>query len=346
MIWRRFSLLVLGAAALGLVVTSGTAAAEKIALTSQTEKGQVGTFTVDTDAHLVTYELNPDVVGKKSVVRIHGWAPKGWDSRPLLEINPGRSLTGVWRYRPQEEPNVLSGLSYVTVTPVGRKQVSLRAQLVQEESAVAQFPMEPASMTMAGTCHLPYLAIANVVNGSEAQMEPAQVQMFRSAPGDRDHDGLRDMDLAVQVRVGGGYVPGLGHIDIELINEQNPGRVEALSPNSDFPARMTMTIKKRYITPVGTFVGDPETYSAIINSIPPYGAELQPQDSLLHLYDEQTGAVVGTFQPGVVVPLFYVAPPEFPGPLASTPKPASVAKARLEKARTEKMHSTRAVSRK
>lgn len=335
---QRSLCLALCTAVMLALALSGAAFAEKIVMTAETDRGSIGTFTVDTETHSVAYELNPDMVGgKRNVVRIHGWAPAGWDSKPLLEINPNRSLSGVWHYRPEDEANVLDGLAYITLSGQGRQRgETVRAQIEPGDRAVMRFPEETGLMTMAGTCNVA-TSLSGVVENAVAQMDPAQVRMERSAPGDRDKDGLRDITLAVQVRVGGGYVPGLGRMEVELINDKNPGFVEALSPDADFPARMTMTIAKRYITPVGTFVGEAETYTAIVHSLPPFGVELTPTSDSLRLFDEKTGEVVGTFRPGNVIPLFHVAESKFPGPLAGTaPTPAPVTKASVDKGRARR----------
>ena len=303
--------LVLAAAVL-LVAMPATAA--QLSMTAELASPEsalssLATFVLDTDAHTLSYELAPEVREQRGVnARILGFAPPGWDAKTLVEVP--RSGSGVWQYPPVEEENILDGLAYLTVNLGGE---TVRAQIELVDKPVSQFPNDVATVDMAGTCNSPTISITRVAEHARVDMQPAQVRMIRGASRDSDHNGLRDVDLNVAVRVGGAYVEGLGHIDVEMLGDHNPARVEALQRGSDFPAVMTMTLRKRYITPVGTFVGETEYYrSNPIDRFPPFGSELLPVNASIRLLDEKTGEVAGELTLGPITPLYHVHPSVYP----------------------------------
>lgn len=244
--------------------------------------------------------------------RLHGFAPAGWEtgSSPLATISVDRLRDGWdWSFGKEYQRGVAAGLAYLKLPAQALTGGVLRAQLVPRAEEEETFPEIPGSTEMAGGCH-GKLVIAGTKDTLDVQFEPAQVRIARGAP--ETVDGKRTVRLGIEIRVGGAFVPTVGSVDVEVLPEVNPGSVVPLGEDSDFPATMTMRIRKRYVTPVGPLLGEVEEYAGEIKSFPPYGAALEPVTKKVKLFNEDSGQEVATFFPGTVTPLFPLDPMDFP----------------------------------
>lgn len=177
----------------------------------------------------------------------------------------------------------------------------------------ADFPPEEGYTAMVGSCH-ESVHIWDVTPGIvPVDVDPVNACMSRSAPGDFDGDGLREVNLNLEIREEHAYIEGIGDITIDLSGVDQPGHVEALGTGSDFPAWMELRPTTVFITPIGKFYADQETYAAEINAFPPAGVHLlAPPGAELALRDEQ-GVQVGVMYPVSVEVGEEIPPWEFPG---------------------------------
>lgn len=212
------------------LIASAANAAE-INLVARAGSAVIGTFALDPTANVVSYDFGPAPVAldKQPRAVIHGYAPMGYDTVARVELDLSRSLRGMWRYPETEERNILDGLAYVVVT--SRRGIATRAQITRQNAPAPIFPSEPVDMLMKGGCHL-LIDIPQFLQGVKAEMEPATVRMHLGSVGDHDGDGLRDVPLSIDVRKGGGYVPGLGHVEVQVVGDANVGEIEASSTNA------------------------------------------------------------------------------------------------------------------
>ena len=270
----------------------------------------LATFTVDTGKNVVAIHIEDAVAARGGIARIHGFAPEGWAAECLMEIPLNGVQDETWNYTGSQELNILGGLAYLTVQePAANTPV--RGQIVSTQPMEVTFPQVLSVVDTAGTCHLS-MQLFDVLDKVEVDMEPAQVQIIRGLPRDGQNQPNREIPLGITVRVGGGYAPGMGHFEAEMLGDYNPGLVTAQSPDQDFPAQMTFSLRKRYITPFGTFLTEKEEYLApVITRFPPWGVELMPTQERVRLLDEVTGEHVGYLYPGAIVPLFYAESPMF-----------------------------------
>jgi hypothetical protein len=244
-------------------------------------------------------------------IELRGFVPIGWETgaAPLARLHLAPAgQDAIWFYPPDAEISLRAGLAYLHVTsPAAGLQ--LRAQVLPETPQLASFPDVGGIVETAGGCN-GKLALPSGET-VDVQFEPAQVRIVRGPP--QQTEGGRSVPLAVDIRVGSAFVPGIGTIAVEVIPDANPGVVTAGSAESDFPAEMVLRIRKRYRTPMGTLLGDVEEYrNPAIESFPPYGARLEPVQERIALRDEATGEKVADFMPGAVVPLFPVTGGVFP----------------------------------
>lgn len=284
------------------------------------DQATIGTFEIDTDSNLLRYEINPDLVDDEDLtVTIMGFAPSGWQGTPLLSIT-GDALpaSGIWHFSEVQQKNLVAGLAYVDGRSTRNPDERFRAQIRPRIPIPNTFPARPGTVFTAGGCQ-GRVTIFGVVDDVIIDMDTAQVTLVRGAPADTDGDGRRDVAITVEVRVGGGFIPGVGRVDVEMFGEASPALVEALTPDADFPARMTFELRKRYTTAFGTFISETEVYLApSISSFPPFGQKLYPTQSQVRLLDEKTGRHVGNLVPGTIVPLFYLDRSTYP--LRTLPK--------------------------
>lgn len=274
------------------------------------EYQRVGSFIVDTLETTMTYELLEEFASDERDVKIHGFVPRGWSTDPVFEI-PSAGREGSWRYEEWQEKNILAGLSYLTIRPRKGDGPILRAQLEPlglPEPSLEDFVTVTA---LAGSCQTS-VSFPGAGTDIPIEMEPAQVILARTAAQETD-TGHREQIIGCAVRVGGGEVPGIGRIEIQMFGEENPGHIISMQKEADFPARMTLDVRKRYITPLGNFYSDREEFMAEnIQRFPPFGVKFTPIQPTVPLRDEKTGEVVGELKLGWLVPLCYVDAANFP----------------------------------
>jgi len=276
--------------------------------------GQLATFALDTERQMLKYDIadwiktTPDL---EAVAYLHGFAPPGWESAIIRRIDLAATKSGELDFNEADMKNFRAGLAYVTVhskrLPTGR----VRGQIKSTEPPTTMFPNSAESTLGDGKCFAK-LTIFGVVDQAELEMDSAQVAIMRLAPGDSNGNGRRDVVLKANIEMGGGYCPGIGQIDIKMLGVC-PGMVEARQIDTDFPADMTLKLHKKYITPIGTFVGEEEPFKATnITAFPPFGAYLYPQVEKVRLLDEKTKKHVGYLHLGTVVQVSHIDPHEFP----------------------------------
>lgn len=267
----------------------------------------LGQFVVNTATNQVAYTLTAELArGDGLRARICGFAPRMWDADPLCELTNG---SGVWSYSESDEANILAGLAYVEVMSNGAGVALARGQLEPPVKPGAHFPAAPETSRILGTCERT-LTMFGLFDRVTVAMEPAIVTIIRSPIG-RTSDGRQRVQLDFRAECDGGTVPGLARVGIEVVPQG--GIVESHHPHSDFPATMTMSLRMRYLTPLGKFITDTETYSAErIDEFPPFGVELFPAGTCVRVLEEQSGRHVGDEYLGPLVGLFHLSAPTVP----------------------------------
>ncbi|HYG83183.1 MAG TPA: hypothetical protein VD861_22485, partial [Pyrinomonadaceae bacterium] len=167
---------------------------------------------------------------------------------------------------------------------------------------------------IAGSCQSS-LTVNGILTDVPMDMAPAQVLMARTGAV-KNAKGRLEQTIGCAVRVGDAKVPGLGRVEIKMFGDENPGTVESMTAKSDFPARMTLDVHKRYLTPIGNFFTDTEQFIAEnIERFPPFGVRFKPVVEKAPLKHENTGKEVGYIKLGWLVPLFLLGPDDFPSKL-------------------------------
>lgn len=264
----------------------------------------VGEFVVNTVDKTVTFSLHKGLA--ESRVSVHGFVPEGWLTDPIFTLEPGQT-SGVWNYKRGQVENILAGLAYVNVrTPSDHL---LTAQIVPEVQDEPKFEDFVTLTAMAGQCQ-GEMTLNGHFEDVRMELEPAQVIIARSGASINE-DGRRQQILGCSVRVGGAHVKGLGRIEIGMFGRQNPGLIVAETPDSDFPAKMTLDVTKSYITPFGDFYRDNELFEASgIMSFPPFGKKFFATDPIAPIRNVRSNEVIGHIKLGWLVPLCYLDPEE------------------------------------
>jgi hypothetical protein len=260
---------------------------------------------------LLTCRLAPEL-SARGPVRLRGFAPPGWSADVLWE--PGPEGADAWRCGDEEARNLLAGLSWLEAGGAGSAGNGARYRVQPRTPEAPRFPSQPVRSRLLGTCDREMSLDPSPVR-VVVEMDPAVVSIVR-IPGDTA--GRVRLEYAVQCS--GGTVPGMGHVDVEVL--PLPGSVESLQRSSDFPARMTLPMRMRYLTPYGRVLSDVETFEARIDEFPPFGVELQPTQAEVRLVHEESGRAVGREYLGPLVALFHL---DRPLPPARIPTRAAVA---------------------
>ncbi|UFW90546.1 hypothetical protein BjapCC829_19225 [Bradyrhizobium barranii] len=276
---------------------------------------ELSSIVVDTLSHTLEYVLHPNLALQRTTLAIHGFVPPGWSTVEITRL-PNTSQNGVWQFDEWQTKNILAGLSYITATfDDGR---SVRAQIEQQNPQAAVFEDYVTLGGITGACATT-ITIPGVCQDLPLAMEPAQVLMARSAASTMP-DGRREQTIGCAIRVGGAQAPGIGRLEIQMYQDENPGHIVSMQSGADFPARMTLDVRKRYITPMGTFYSEREEFEAVnIERFPPFGVKFTPIKPTAALKDEKTGAEVGHINLGWLVPLCYLDPANFPPKAFPTP---------------------------
>jgi hypothetical protein len=270
----------------------------------------LGRFFVDPQNHTVEYSISPEM--ESYGLAIHGFAPRGWATGPLLQL-PAGQLNGVWDYPSHETRNVLAGLAYLKAVPLQEGATTVRAQIEPTSRETPQFEDFVSTTFIAGECQ-GAMSVFGKFENVMMDMEPAQVIIART-PARELPDGRREQELGCALRVGGSDIPGLGRVEIGMYGDRNPGYIISMHPGSDFPARMTLDVRKSYITTAGTFYRDNEEFVAEnIPRFPPFGVRFTPVEPIAPLREAATGEIVGQIHLHWLVPLCYVDPSVFPSP--------------------------------
>lgn len=285
--------------------------AEFEALTMQTDyeaPRSMGRFLIDPQKHTVEYTLSPELADHR--MAIHGFVPRGWATDLLLQLPEGQ-LNGVMDYPSHETRNILAGLAYLKAIPRQEGAIPIRAQIEPVSRDVPQFEDFVSTTFMQGACQGAMTVFGRFENVL-MNMEPAQVIIART-PARELSDGRREQELGCALRVGGSEIPGLGRVEIGMYGDRNPGHIISMHPGSDFPARMTLDVRKSYVTSAGTFYRDNEEFVAEnIMRFPPFGVRFSPVEPIAPLRDAATGEIVGQIHLHWLVPLCYVDPSVFP----------------------------------
>ncbi|WP_172746831.1 hypothetical protein [Neorhizobium sp. T25_13] len=278
----------------------------------------LGKFSINTIDKVVDFDLPQEF--SKHKVMVHGFVPKGWKTDALWELEPGKR-TGSWSYSRAQERNIVEGLSYISVQDRASGRTVASVQIEPDQAVAPKFENFVTITAMAGQCAA-MMTIFGQFEDVEMKMEPAQVIIARSAAVTRS-DGLREQEIGCAIRVGGAEIQGLGKVQIGMFGAQNPGKITSMSPNTDFPARMSLDVGKSYITPVGDFYRDNEVFLAEgIQMFPPFGVKFNPVEPIAPLRNAQTGHIIGQIKLGWLVPLCYLDPgeTEFPSKAISNAK--------------------------
>jgi hypothetical protein len=275
----------------------------------------VATLVADTTSKAVSLTLNPSIPLDDVTLAVHGFAPRGWRTDPIASLPLTKaSATGVWNYTEAQEENILAGLSYLLVRSRKDGTLVLRAQIEQVERPEAKLEDHVTLTGLAGRCQS-RISIDGILNDVPMDMAPAQVLLARTGAS-RNKEGRLEQTIGCAVRVGDARVPGVGRVEIQMFGDENPGSVESMSAESDFPARMTLDVHKRYLTAFGTYYTDTEQFVAEnIERFPPFGVRFKPMIERAPLKSEQTQQVVGHITLGWLVPLFHLDRSDFPSKL-------------------------------
>lgn len=276
-----------------------------------TKEHNLGEFVVDPYQNTVTYSLPESIVSKDIDVNIFGYVPRGWVTKdPLLKI-PSKQTTGVWHYPEEQEKNILAGLAYLTIQPKDGSTPPLRVQIEPEIRPKAVFEDFVTVTALAGSCQTK-VTVDGILEDEPLVMEPAQVIIARTAAQNTEN-GNREQEIGCAVRVGGAFIDGIGKIEIGMFGTNNPGHIVSMKEDSDFPAKMTLDVRKHYITPIGTFYSNREEFFAEnIERFPPFGVKFTPVQETVPLLEEKSGNVVGELKLGWLVPLCYLDASTFP----------------------------------
>jgi hypothetical protein len=270
----------------------------------------LGRFVVNPYDNTITYTLPRGLVSEDVELHIHGYVPRGWITDSLVKL-PAKERVGVWHYPEEQEKNILAGLAYLRIQTKSGQEKAFRIQIEPINLPPAKFEDFVTVTPMAGACQ-GNGTIRGVVEDQPLIMEPAQVIIARSAARETE-DGRREQEIGCAVRVGGAFLPGVGKIEIGMFGTNNPGRIVSMQKGSDFPARMTLDVRKHYMTPFGTFYRDKEEFVAEnIMRFPPFGVKFTPIEPIAPLYEEKTGEIVGEIKLGWLVPLCYLDASNFP----------------------------------
>jgi hypothetical protein len=247
---------------------------------------------------LLTCRLTPEL-SARGPVRLRGFAPPGWSADVLWEPGPDANP---WRCGDEEARNLLAGLAWLeagsrAVAAESAERYRVRPRMPERP----RFPSQPVRSRLLGTCDREMSIDPSCVRVA-VEMEPAVVSIVR-IPG----DGPGRVRLEYTVQCSGGTVPGIGHVDVEVL--ALPGSVESLQQSPDFPARMTLPMRMRYLTPYGRVLSDVETFEARIDEFPPFGVELRPAQAEVRLVHEGSGRAVGREYLGPLVALFHIDRP-------------------------------------
>lgn len=266
----------------------------------------IGKFAVNTLDKVVTFELDPQLESYK--VAIHGFVPRGWKTDRLVELEPGQK-NGTWNYLRSQEKNILDGLAYLSIRAEGSESPEFTAQIEPDFREEPKFEDYVSITAMAGACQA-RMTIFGQFEDVEMVMEPAQVIIARSAAVTRS-DGRREQEIGCAIRVGGAYIEGIGRVEIGMFGDRNPGKIISMTSKSDFPARMTLDVRKSYISPAGSFYRDNEEFAADgIKRFPPFGVKFYPTEPIAPLREARTGKIVGQINLGWLVPLCHLDPGE------------------------------------
>jgi hypothetical protein len=275
----------------------------------------IAAVVADTDFKALSFEFAPWINLDDVSVSVHGFVPPGWRTDALASFPIGKTTsTGVWNYSEVNEKNILAGLSYFLVRSKANNAVLARAQIEPLERPAPKLEEFVTVTGLAGSCNSS-LSIAGFLNEVPMEMSPAQVLLARSAAV-RNPEGRLEQTIGCAVRVGDAQVPGVGRIAIQMFGDQNPGKVESMMSDSDFPARMILDVHKRYLTAFGNFFTDTEQFVADnIERFPPFGVRFKPIVEHAPLRNEVTREEVGYIKLGWLVPLFYLDRSDFPSKL-------------------------------
>lgn len=268
----------------------------------------LASITLDTLERTLEYQLSERLGPGFHQISIHGFAPPGWKTDPIYTL-PRGLRSGLWSFEEWQEKNILAGLSYFTATRADG--TSVRAQIEQSVKPAPEFENFVTLTALAGRCQTS-VTIPGIAENIPMDMEPAQVMMARTGATPTP-DGRREQTIGCAIRVGGAQVPGIGRVEIEMYQDENPGHIISMNAGSDFPARMTLDVRKRYVTPMGAFYSEREEFEANnIERFPPFGVRFTPVNPTAELKDEKTGQVVGHINLGWLVPLCYLDAANFP----------------------------------
>lgn len=275
----------------------------------------IATLVADTDAKAISIQTARWIPLDDTIITLHGFVPPGWrtdviSTLPLTKKTPN----AVFNYTEAQEKNILAGLSYFLVRSKVDGKVITRAQLEPTKPETPRLEDHVTLAKLAGSCQSS-LTITGLLTDVPMDMGPAQVLMARTGAV-RNAEGKLEQTIGCAVRVGDATVPNVGRVEIQMFGDDNPGKVESMSPKSDFPARMTLDVHKRYLTPFGNFYTDTEQFEAEnIERFPPFGVRFKPIVENAPLKNEKTGEEVGYIKLGWLVPLFHLEPQDFPSKL-------------------------------
>jgi hypothetical protein len=278
-------------------------------VSAASESDILARFVVNPHENTVTYTLSAEAAASSSV-HVHGYVPRGWITDPLMQLSEGQR-TGSWNYPQGDEKNILAGLAYLTIRSKNGQARVMRAQIERVSLPEPSFEEFVTVTMLAGECQ-GKMTVFGLLDDVPMKMEPAQVILART-PARQLADGRRDQEIGCAIRVGGADIPGVGRAEIGMFGDRNPGHIVSMKPGSDFPARMTLDVRKSYITPAGTFYRDNEEFFADnITRFPPFGVKFTPVEPIAPLRNARNGEIVGQIRLEWLVPLCYVDASEFP----------------------------------
>lgn len=115
--------------ALGNSFTATLNGAQEVPASASTATGS-GTFTIDTTANTLTFNITTTGVASETAAHIHGPAAAGANALPIFDLPLGASKIGTWTYSENLEADILAGRTYVNVHTTLRPDGDIRGQIL------------------------------------------------------------------------------------------------------------------------------------------------------------------------------------------------------------------------
>jgi hypothetical protein len=260
-----------------------------------------------------TYTTSPSEVGtlvellraKWASLRENEWA--GDNPVLILKADDDKSVTEIFswvsdtaRLKAEQAHQLWNGGQILSLT-VGGVNKRLNTEILR--GFQKNFPKRGGNELLTGVCDC-LLDIDGIVKGYMFRASDGIVLMHRSGRADQDNDGKMEMYLHIHEHgCAGSTIENIGNVRIvqnHLL--PNDGLVKSLGegPN-DFPAMAIWRVAWKLVTPLGTFMTDPNKPLVFgpsrVTHYPPVGTEFHSKTGPVDLLEEVSGKKVGTLTP-------------------------------------------------